>query len=362
MSITSDELKLAAYDNALTTKKISVLDIEILLANVISIKGMPIKITDDAYRTLLQSIGVNQKLLENLDKVAPEMVQGYMVNVQKSKKIPFIYAVMDRHRTIVKFTRYKSTVMPPEIFLSLIERLMNDNPRLSITSAAVRSHILTLIIEDSLTERDLFGLAGGDKGKEVFTFGTTIRSGIENPLEFLSHIKRLWCSNGCTMPVKSKTMSMSRVTTHNIHDFLEKFDNFRKDDYNAKFFVDNMKRATTTQASVREVLQAHKEIERYLGEGAGYKELPIAQMYQDYARMGVNLDDLNFRQTQTCPTGYKVWDVFNSLTDVASNRRPTPNIGLQIDAGKLLTSSNDIENIVGINPYRRMMLGNRKIL
>lgn len=356
MSVSFDELKLAAYDNALTTKKIAVADLEIITNSMVAIKGMPIKITKEAYKTLLESIGINHKLLENLDKVAPEMVQGYMKNVQKKKKIGYIYAVLNRHRSIVKFTRFQSTVMPPEVYLSLMERLMNDNPTMSIEDIALKNNTLTLGIEDKLSERDLFGLAGGEKGKEVFRFGTTIQSGVDSPLAFLQNIKRMWCSNGCVNTIKSHTMSMARVTTHGIGQFLEKFDNFQSNDYKSDFFIDNMKRATSTQASVREVLQAHKSIEQYLGEGAGYKALPIGDIYQDYARVGVDIEKLNFRQTQTCPTEYKVWDVFNVLTDVASNSKVEPNVDMQIDAGKLLSSSNDIENIVGVNPYARKLI------
>ena len=356
MSITAEQLKIAAYDNALFTKKIAVKDIAIVNNNIISIKDMPIKITDEAYKTLMQSIGVNAKLLDNLDKIAPEMVQGYMLNVQRKKKIGYIYAVLDRNKTILKFTRFESTVMPPEVYLSLMERLMNDNPTMSIEDMSVANNTLTLGLEDERSEVDLFGIAGGVKGREVFRFGTSISSGLTNPLEFLQNIKRLWCSNGCVTEVKSHTMSMGKVTTHGISQFLDKFDTFQKDEYKKDYFVNHMKRATTTKASVREVLRAHKSVELYLGEGSGYKELPIADIYKDYAKVGVDIEKLSYKQTQTCPTEYNVWDVFNVLTDVASKRKQDTNIGMQIEAGNLLTTSNDIENIVGVNPYRRRII------
>ena len=349
MSKTYDEIKTAVMDNQFTTKTLPVKDIKYLKDDLILIKNTPIKSGKTMTKKLLSALGVRTEMIHNLDKIAPEMTEHYIKRARASKKLNNINVVFDKHNKIVSFSNTETQIMPGEVFMDIVSRLLNDSSNLDVSDISVSPTGVTLNMLDHNSEIDLFA-NGGDTGKEVFKFGTSLSTGLEAPLSFDQFASRLWCTNGCTTQIDKKTFDVGEVTPESIWNFMAKFDTFQKNGYGRTFFEGHMQTCTNTRASVKETLDVYSLIEGQLGDALAVELLPVGHLYRDYAKSGVDLVKMTLKQRATAVTNYSVWQVFNALTDAASNFGQH-NMAMQMKAGQLLTGTKDMENVIAVNPY-----------
>lgn len=353
MSITFDEIQKTVMDNQLTTKVLPVKDIQYLSeGNLLIVKNVPLKSNPKLTANLLKALGVNIQMIKNLDKIAPEMTKHYIAKARSSKTINEINAIFDKNNQIVGFDQDKSSVMPGPVFMDILSRLMNSSPDIEISGITANTQNTTIHLLDNRSEVDLFKSAGGEKSKEIFKFGTALSTGLDAPLSFEQFASRLWCTNGCSTQIENKTFNVGTITPESIWNFMSKFETFQKTGYGRAFFEGHMQTAVQTKASIKEVLDVYGMIEGKLGDAIAAEMLPIGHLYRDYARAGVDITKLNSKQKATAATNYSVWEVFNALTDAASNFGPA-DTRMQMTAGGILTKASDMTNVVGANPYTK---------
>ena len=350
MSISYQEIKEKVMDNQFTTKKLPVKDIEYLNDDVLLIKNVPIKADNKLNKSLLIALGVRPDVVATLNKVAPEMTRHYMDKARASKELNNIEIILNSEIVIKAFNSDSNGVMPGEVFMGIIDRLMNTSGGMEIESVITKDDGTVLNIIDNHSEVDLFKTNGGEKGKEIFKFGTTLSTTIEHPLEFNQFSRRLWCTNGCSTSIDEKSFYIGKISPESIWNFMSKFEGFQGTGYGRSFFEGFMQSATSTPASIQEVLDVYGNLVDKIGDGEAYQLLPVGHLYKDYARAGVDLSKATRAQKKTAVSNYTVWEVFNALTNAASNYGII-DANMQIKAGALLAGERDIANVMSVNPY-----------
>lgn len=353
MSKTFDEVKEVVMANQFSTKKLEVRDIKYLKEDLILIKNTPIKTNKVMTKSLLTALGVRTDVLNNLGKIAPEMTEHYILKARANRKLKDINVIFDKNNKIARFGSNDNEIMPGDVFMGIVERMMNTSNNLSIEGITANQNGVTLNILDHKSEIDLFRNGAEGKGKEIFKFGTSLTTGLDKPLSFDQFASRLWCTNGCSTQIENKTFNVGEITPEAIWNFMTKFDNFQQGGYGRIFFESHMDTAVNTRASLGETLSVYNSIEGKLGLEIAAELLPVGHLYRDYARSGVDITKLSAKQLSTGVTNYSVWQIFNALTDAASNFGPA-DIAMQMKAGQLLTSSKDMANVITINPYGKV--------
>lgn len=341
----------------LACAEISLMDIKITSEEFIEVGNSIIPINTTAFKDLIQILGLNRSILRNFQELMNETakykllkaMQNGLVNAGNSTV--FMYATADK--VVVRILKKRKQGMTDSMYLDTLERVLNDNSDLTINSFAVTPTSLNCNLLNSTQIIDI-----KDMHDEEFHFGLSINNDFSGGTSVSPFNERLVCTNGMVTRIESGTYSMKKVTAENYESFIEYMSELKKNNYIAPGFLNSVRQASNTYASVYELESARSLLQRTSNISSDVDSwLPIDNIKMKYLAKGVDLDTVSNEMKSTATTNVKVWDVVNGITDFASHQYnyKISDFGrnvLKSEAGKLLFKENfDMNNIMSVNPF-----------
>lgn len=332
------------------TKRVSTGDLKLINDTHVEVNGHTVKITKDAYKSLIKSLDLPQSFTSKLDRLFNNKSKIDFINTLSraiatlgTKSLNVILSPISK--TIVGFTK-ASSIITNESFFKLSDRIvdgqgfklvdMNVNP----TTGGVSMNAML-----DQTEHNIKGLTN-----EAFKAGLTISNNPLTGIQVSPYINRLWCSNGCTTQMAQETYQLNDLSVAGTSKFFEHINELRKSNFIPAGYGDKVRSAATTKASIAEVDRAFKLIEPFMGERA-QSVIPKDRNYNAYSKMGVDLKDGSVDK-KMCESNQSVWSLVNAITWTATNSdkvlenniQDSDRVNLQVAGGNLLDSKYHLAN------------------
>ena len=213
------------------TKRVSTGDLKLVNDTHVEINGHTVKITKDAYKSLIKSLDLPQSFTSKLDRLFNNKSKIDFINTLSraiatlgTKSLNVILSPISK--TIVGFTK-ASSIITNESFFKLSDRIvdgqgfklvdMNVNP----TTGGVSMNAML-----DQTEHNIKGLTN-----EAFKAGLTISNNPLTGIQVSPYINRLWCANGCTTQMSKETYQLNDLSVAGTSKFFEHINELRKTNF-----------------------------------------------------------------------------------------------------------------------------------
>ena len=289
----------------------------------LKIDGKIMPVSDKAYWMFLNNIlGVDSDFADRFKKATDSKTQLSMLQVLKTGLVRMgnqsVNMIANKEkRTIIGFNPANKRYLTNEVFISLIEMVMNKYPNLLVRQFNVDEHGGLKILsntENMVTFNEI-------SSAERFLGGLTFMNDAENGASFGFNLLRIICENGMMHDMEDFSKFKIGQDPKSIDLFLKAIQKRQENDFVSGFLKNKIAKANEVEASVRELEFARKFIldNSTLGEANINSFLPITSVQQDLARKGIEYANLDKMQAAMCPTGIKLWDVVNVVTDFGSH-------------------------------------------
>lgn len=347
--------------------KIFLSDIKIMSDEYIEFQGVSIAIAPEAFKDIIRILGLNKKILSNFSEYMSEkaklgLIRAMQKGISSSGKA-YVYLHVTRDKVVQRITLKKGFGVTNDAYLDIIERAINDNPDLEINSYAVDTKGLHMNMTNNSQVIDIPNMPD-----ESFHFGMSIDNNFSLGTLVSPFNERLICENGLitTMNGTAETLKMDNPGTFSMkertagkwNEFFDHIDELKKNNYVPAQFVNKVKTADETYASVAELEKA-RSIMRSNSNLDTDVELwvPAENMRMKYQSKGVDLTEQTFDKLKTANSGVKMWDLINRMTDFASHNynyeiTNTGRKNIKESAGKMLYRKEfDMNSIMTVNPF-----------
>lgn len=289
----------------------------------LKIDGKIMPVTDKAYEMFLNDIlGVDPEFVTRFKEATDQKVQLSMLQVLKNGLVRMgnqsvnMVANKDK-RLIVGFNPANRRHLTNEVFISLVEMILNKYPHLLIRRFDVDENGGMQI----LTNTERMVTFNEISEQERFLGGLTFMNDAENGSSFGFNLLRIICENGMLHDVENFSKFKIGQDPKSIDNMLNAIEKKNQTDFVSGYLKDKINKANNVEASVRELEFARKFIldNSTLKPGNIDSFLPITSVQQDLAKKGIEYANLDKLQSAMCPTGLKLWDVVNVVTDFGSH-------------------------------------------
>lgn len=358
-----DQLReqLAQAENA--TKQVPLSAIKLMDDSIskgrILINDQPVPVSADFFKKLASTVKVSRALtnemIKNEDgKVAVALMNGLKEYRSSHGGNDVLLIANPNSKEVIDICDPKRfRRMTNESVMDITERILNDNPNMSIETVDVNSRSGGIAINLLNNDEVGFAQAGPD---EFFKFGFSI---VQNSKDTFVEMynQRLVCSNGLRVSLGQGAIGgnsqisfeeqfrLGGTSAEEIKIFLNRIEAMKKAGFVPGGFNASLNRALETRASLLEVENAMLTAQRMVHEdNPDLKKSYIDAIGRQYfhvhgdtlgrlTRGGVDPLKLNDKQKSFVRTGMSIWDVVNSMTFLGSN-----NSGFELENKAILKS------------------------
>jgi len=351
-----------AIKNQSLIKRVLTRDLKLVDDSNVQVNGHTVKITKDAYKSLIKSLGLPQSFTSKLDRLFNNKSKIEFVNklsqaiaATGTKSLNVLLSPVSK--TIVGFTQ-ASNIISNQSFFQLADEIIqgqgfdivdiNNNPYNGGTT------INTVLNGES---HEIKGLSN-----EAFKAGLTITNNPLTGIQVSPYMNRLWCANGCTTQMAKETYQLQDLTPQATGEFFKHVNELRKNHFIPTGIGDTIRNANSTNASIAELERANRLIEPFVGARAE-SIIPLERNYNAYSKMGVEIKDLGINDKKQAKSNQSIWSLVNAITWTATNSdkvlenniQDTDRTNLQVAGGNLLSKQYDLQSRMkspfdGLNP------------
>ncbi len=311
----------------------------------ILVNDQPVPVSNDFFKKLASTVKVSRALtnemIKNEDgKVAVALMNGLKEYRSSHGGNDVLLIANPNTREVVDICDPKRfRRMSNESVMDITERILNDNPNMSIETVDFNSRNGGASI--NLLNNDEVGFAQAGKD-EFFKFGFSI---VQNSKDTFVEMynQRLVCSNGLRVSLGQGAIGgnsqisfeeqfrLGGTSAEDIKIFLNRIEAMKKAGFVPGGFHASLQKAVDTRASLLEVENSMLLAQRMVREEnpdlkKAYIDAIARQYFHVYgdtmARIvgkGVDPLKMNDKQKSFVRTGMSIWDVVNSLTFLGSN-------------------------------------------
>lgn len=341
-----DSRKVETLNAQALRRTVNAREIEIIDEKTIFYNGAQIKITSQAFKSLMKMVGMSQTFIKKFEKLFNPKAKAQFINTMKnamasnSGNMPNITMVLNPvNKTIVAFTKDASELISNTNFVEQAERILNGgNFGVTQWTTDPTTGIVTLNAVKNGTD---FAVAGDEK--DVFTAGISLKNSPITGFQVSPYVSRLWCTNGLTTNLAEDKFNMTNLSDKSLTQFNEYIQGLTRRNFMPSEFDTIVNSARNTPASLGELTYATNAIKAAGAEERAGQWVPLQENLLEYSRAGINAKDFNAKQLQNAESDQSVWSVVNSMTHFASHGEDHVNgfeahkgTDLMVRAGNLL--------------------------
>ena len=353
--------KAEAIKSQALNKRVAINNLKLVDESNVLVNGHNVKITKEAYKSLIKCLGLPQSFTAKLDRLFNKQSKVEFINrlstAMSALGTSSVNVVLSPlSKTIVGFTQ-ASNIITNESFFQLTDRII-DGQGFDINSMMVNPTTGGVQMNATLSNaHEIKGLTN-----EAFKSGLTITNSPANGIMVSPYMNRLWCANGCTTAMAKESYMLNDLTNDSMSKFFDHINGLRKNNFIPSGYGDMVREANNTTASIAEVDRAYNLIKPFMGERSE-SIIPKERNYSAYGKMGTDLSKLNSSEKKNCKSNQSVWSLVNALTWVGTNSdkvlenniQDQDKMNLQIAGGNLLSKQYDLKNqfkspFDGLNP------------
>jgi len=350
-----DRRKAEANGQDIIRKEVHAADFEIT-GNSIKIDGVNIPLSDHAFDRLLGLMRIPKAFAKRLKEQFGENALRQMVSLFKNsgKRDVFTLIVDPKKKQISNVLPQGYGAISNGGMIDLVERYI-DQYNLDVTHFGSDSMGCTI---NTVSDSGIFHVPGMDN--EVFQTGVSFTNSPQRGLEVTPFLNRLVCTNGMTSRGFSEKFGLMNLNQQSIDKFNDHMLNLASTGFQPAGFIDQIKKANNTNASLAELKSAVSGImatNKAVGYDFAQRYIPLERSLKQYQMAGVDTNLLSNKQMQTADSGVTVWEMVNGMTNFASNQSKF-NIGdnqmgnLMVRAGGMLTKKDyDLGDRINVNPF-----------
>ena len=329
-------------------------DINLVNGDTIEYQGKQIKITTNAFKSLLRMLGMSQQFANKFENLFNAEAKAQFINRIKDAMasnaggLNQVTLVLNPiSKSVVAFRKDESGGISNQQFMNVAEGII-DRQGFDISNWSVdpKSGIVQINAFNPNATFDVKGLSD-----EVFTGGVTFKNDPIKGFQVLPYVNRMWCTNGLTTSLAEEAYTLHSLDNTSMEKFFENLNNLRKNNYAPTAFADRVRTANATPASMREMRWAHNQIKPFAGDKAD-NWIPLTENEVAYNKLGLE-NGMTSQQAAGAKTNQSVWSVLNGLTHfathgsdlVSSNMQDADSTSMMVQAGNLFGKSQfDHEN------------------
>jgi hypothetical protein len=343
-------------------KTIAIREIDLINDTTIEIQGKRLEITKDAFKNLMQIIGMSQTFAKKFETLfSPEAKASFinqMKNAMSSQLNEITLIVSPTTKRILGFSKAATGLISHERFINIADQII-DQHGFEITNWGVDAN-KGLVTINAFNPKAEFGVSD-----EVFKAGLTMTNSPHKGIQVMPYVNRMWCTNGLTTPMASESYTLANLSQESMENFFQHMAHLRKNGFVPEHFADTVKKAMNTPASLWEMQRAHNTIKRHVGDAAD-NWIPLNENKSVYTKANINLDSLSSDEIKNAHTNQSIWSLVNGITHVAThapeqlafNMTDKDSTELMVQAGNVLGKSWDLGNQVP-NPFKTNQLDPR---
>lgn len=295
----------------------------------LEINGRKIELLKSAFQSLIKAMGITNTFIEKFGKLFGAGLKNKLVDVltkklDADKNSRLAVYIHPKLLKVVAITQPNTPYVSPEFYFDTVENVLSDN-QLDVSNMSISN---TGNISISTLNRQ-WGFAVDGMKDEDFNTGVIITTGPTEALSINPHIIRLICTNGIEGPSRlNMGPTLMDSSVEKVNEFMGEIGRIK--DTNRQFqslFIDQVKKLDNLYASFNEVHQLRKLVEGVVTDiddsrtlGVLERFFPTGQYTNEYlTTKNINLDKLTQRHWRNAKTDMTVWELLNSLTDVASH-------------------------------------------
>lgn len=339
--------------NAIAMKEVALKDIWIKNPKVIVYKDIEIPLKNKAFNDLLKFLSLSNSTIKRLNKVnesGSKLIELMRNVVSNTSSKTNVYLCMDNERSIFAILTNPSQFkqVPTDTAKQIVDRLLNQSNKVSIDNKWSNSNSWGINISF-----DDFVSGIPNMPDEVFKFGFSLENSVKGGVTLSPYNQRLVCSNGMITRTNMTTFNLSKNDdVERYVKFFEGVNKMKKNGILAGPFLEKMKKAIETQASVAEMELAKKALNYNSNVGSDLDLfIPWEAEKSRYQSKGYDIETLDPYEKSIAKSDMTVSELVNALTDFASHNymydiTESQRANIQIKAGQLMGKIRfDTENL-----------------
>lgn len=319
-------------------------DITLIDEKTIEFNGSRIGITEQAFKSLLQMLGMSQSFANKFGKLFNSDTKSQFINRMKDAmasnagSLNQVTLVLNPvSKSIILFQKEDKFQISNDQFINVAENIIGDqNMGVTRWSTDPATGIITIDAHNPNAEFAVKGLSD-----EVFTGGVTFRNSPMKGFEVMPYVNRQWCTNGLTTAMAQEAYQLHSLDNTSMEKFFENMQHLRKNNFAPEGFGDRVRMANNTAASIGEMQYAYNQISKHAGDRAD-SWIPLQENLNAYNKAG--FENMNTQQRKMAKTNQSVWSLVNGVTHfsthgqdlIQTNMTDAQAANIQVAAGNLL--------------------------
>jgi hypothetical protein len=319
-------------------------DITLIDEKTIEYSGTRIGITTQAFKSLLQMLGMSQSFANKFEKLFNADTKATFINRMKdamasnSGNLNQVTLVLNPiSKSVILFQKEDKFQISNEQFINVAENMIGDqNMGVTRWSTDPTTGIITIDAHNPHAEFAVQGLSD-----EVFTGGVTFRNSPMKGFEVMPYVNRQWCTNGLTTAMAKESYQLHSLDNASMEKFFENMQHLRKNNFAPEGFADRVRMANNTAASIGEMQYAYNQIEKHAGDRVD-SWIPLKENLNAYNKAG--FENLSGQQRKMAKTNQSIWSLVNGVTHfsthgqdlIQTNMTDAQAANIQVAAGNLL--------------------------
>lgn len=340
-------------------KTIAVRELKLINDTTVEIQGKRLEITKEAFKGLINLIGMSQTFAKKFDKLfSPEAKASFinqMKNAMAAQLNEVTLIVSPSTKRILGFSKTSAGLISHERFINLADQII-DQHGFEVTNWGVDAN-KGLVTINAFNPKAEFGVAD-----EIFKAGLTLTNSPHKGIQVMPYINRLWCSNGLSTPMAQEAYTLNNLNKDSMESFFQHMGELRKTGFVPNGFQENVKNAMNTPASLMEMQRAHSTIKRHVGDAAD-SWIPLNDNRSAYIKNNQNPAEFTTDEMKNAHTNQSIWSLVNGMTHVATHApeqlafamTDKDSTELMIQSGNILGKSWDLGSQVP-NPFKTNIL------
>jgi len=356
-----------SFKNATSTKQpmrkeINLSDLKFLTLDTVDYCGLRLVMSKRAVKDIMSILGLAQTFGGKLNSVFGEQFTNTLLNTMKdaisTRKGLSVTLLVSPDRVIQRIHKSGSSWVSTDNFFDIVERTIDKHGLIVNNVENDNNGNIIVKTTNPNSEFDIVG-KGLDSKQEVFQGGLNFQR-TYNGLEVDPYMYRLWCTNGMVTKEFEESIRMTNITPQSWEQFHKNLERIEHNNFVPQGFVDKVKIAANTPASIAEMERAINIIKRN-SNVEDTQMLPFVnygETYNAFKKMGIQPGELTHGQKKNARTNESVWDIVNGITDFASHdygfeiKDPENTRNqMMVEAGGLLTKQYDTQNLLVTQPF-----------
>lgn len=357
-----------AIKNRPLRKIISLENIKIVDESHISINDITLRIRYNAFIGLLRILKMPVTFIQRFNGLTflkPEAKRNFInaiknvINQHSNKNIVLVFS--RQNNEVIAVYDAKISLISNTNFIKIVKQIIDSN-KLDVVDFSV-SEVGDVII-NTLNTKSEFNIGSSRQNplfkEEYFQGGISFSNNHSQGFSISPYVNRLVCANGSIHTDFEESYCLTSVYGESMQTFLNKITEFAKRDFKPNSFVERVKEAIVTKASLFELYKAATMISDVIPKKDAQnlnleKWVPTKYNEAAYNRIGIDVKKLTAAQLRNAESSITVWQLINNLTEFATHNNgfEINDYGrrvLQVEAGKMLSHNFNMSNRV-VSPF-----------